>query len=59
MRIFLTLREDLNYAANPSRIEWQRQIRADTKKRMAFCIALITRKIDGCLNNYRLTPVGS
>jgi CRISP-associated protein Cas1 len=37
------------YAANPYRVEWQRETRADPKQRMAFCIDLITRKIDGCI----------
>jgi CRISP-associated protein Cas1 len=37
------------YAANPYRLEWQRETRADPKKRMDFCIDLITRKIDGCI----------
>jgi CRISP-associated protein Cas1 len=31
------------YAANPYRVEWQRETRADPKQRMAFCIDLITR----------------
>jgi CRISP-associated protein Cas1 len=37
------------YAANPYRVEWQRETRTDPKQRMAFCIDLITRKIDGCI----------
>jgi CRISPR-associated protein Cas1 len=31
------------------RVEWQREMRSDPKLRMAFCIDLITRKIDGCI----------
>ena len=37
------------YAANPYRFEWQRETRADPKRRMAFCIELITHKIEGCI----------
>ena len=35
-----------SYAANPYRIKWQRQTRADPRQWMAFCIDLIARKID-------------
>src|SRR5262249_27661489 len=38
-----------SYAANPHRLEWQRETRTDPKKRMAFCINLVSRKIDGCI----------
>jgi hypothetical protein len=38
-----------SYAANPYRVEWQRETRADSNRRMAFCIDLIARKIDGCI----------
>jgi CRISP-associated protein Cas1 len=37
------------HAANPYRVQWQRETRADLKRRMAFCIDLIARKIDGCI----------
>jgi CRISPR-associated protein Cas1 len=37
------------YAANPYRVEWQRETRTDPKQRMAFCIDLIGHKIDGCI----------
>jgi CRISP-associated protein Cas1 len=37
------------YAANPYRVEWQRETRADPQRRMTFCIGLIARKIDGCI----------
>jgi CRISPR-associated protein Cas1 len=37
------------YAANPYRLAWQRETRSDPKRRMAFCIDLITRKIEGCI----------
>jgi CRISP-associated protein Cas1 len=38
------------YAANPYRLEWQLETRADPRQRMAFCIDLIKRKIDSCIN---------
>jgi CRISPR-associated protein Cas1 len=37
------------YAANPHRVQWQRETRSDTKRRMDFCIDLIVRKIEGCI----------
>lgn len=37
------------YAANPYRVQWQRETRSDPKSRMAFSIDLISRKIDGCI----------
>jgi CRISP-associated protein Cas1 len=40
------------YAANPHRIDWQRETRSDPKRRMAFCIDLISRKIDGCIKTF-------
>jgi CRISP-associated protein Cas1 len=43
------------YAANPHRVEWQRETRADPKQRMAFCIDLIARKIDGCIKTLQKT----
>jgi CRISP-associated protein Cas1 len=43
------------YAANPYRVEWQRETRADPKQRMAFCIDLIARKIDGCIKTLEKT----
>ena len=38
-----------NYAANPHRLEWQRETRSDPMRRMTFCIDLVSRKIDGCI----------
>jgi CRISPR-associated protein Cas1 len=37
------------YAANPHRVQWQRETRADPNRRMVFCIDLVTRKIEGCI----------
>jgi CRISPR-associated endonuclease Cas1 len=37
------------YAANPHRVAWQIATRADPHQRMAFCVDLITRKIEGCI----------
>ena len=37
------------YAGNPYRVQWQRETRADPLGPMAFCIDLITRKINGCI----------
>ena len=37
------------YAANRHRVQWQCETRSDPKRRMAFGIELITRKIDGCI----------
>lgn len=37
------------YAANPHRVQWQRQTRANSSARMAWCIDLIARKIEGCI----------
>jgi CRISP-associated protein Cas1 len=37
------------YSANPHRLQWQLETRADPKSRMVFCIDLIARKIDGCI----------
>jgi CRISPR-associated protein Cas1 len=37
------------YTANLYRVEWQRETRSDPKRRMPFCIDLVTRKIDGCI----------
>jgi CRISP-associated protein Cas1 len=34
---------------NPYRVQWQRETRSDAKQRMAFCVDLISRKIDGCI----------
>lgn len=49
------------YAANPYRVEWQRETRSDPKRRMAFCIDLVTRKIGGCIKtlekSVRRTPL--
>jgi CRISP-associated protein Cas1 len=43
------------YAANPHRVEWQRETRSDPKRCMAFCIDLISRKIDGCIKTLEKT----
>jgi CRISPR-associated endonuclease Cas1 len=43
------------YAANPYRVEWQRETRSDPKKRMAFCIDLVSRKIDDCIRTLEKT----
>ena len=37
------------YAANPYRAQWQRETRSDLDKRMAFCISLITKKIEASI----------
>jgi CRISP-associated protein Cas1 len=37
------------YATNSYRVQWQRDTRSDPQRRMAFCIDLVTRKIDGCI----------
>lgn len=37
------------YAANPHRVQWQRETRADHTARMSWCIDLISRKIEGCI----------
>jgi CRISPR-associated endonuclease Cas1 len=37
------------YAANPYRVLWQRETRADEKRRMEFSTALITRKIENSI----------
>lgn len=37
------------YAANPYRVQWQLETRADNDKRMAWSNALIARKIEGCI----------
>jgi CRISPR-associated endonuclease Cas1 len=37
------------YSANPYRVQWQLETRGDPKERMAFCIDLIGRKIEGCI----------
>lgn len=37
------------YAANPHRVQWQRETRADHAARMAWCIDLISSKIEGCI----------
>ena len=38
-----------NNAANPHRLAWQLETRADPRQRMAFCIDLISRKIEACI----------
>lgn len=37
------------YAANPHRVQWQMDTRNNPERRMAFCIDLIIRKIEGCI----------
>lgn len=37
------------YAANPHRVQWQRETRTDHAARMSWCIDLISRKIEGCI----------
>jgi CRISPR-associated endonuclease Cas1 len=37
------------YSGNPHRVAWQIATRADPHQRTAFCIDLITRKIEGCV----------
>jgi CRISP-associated protein Cas1 len=37
------------YAANPYRVQWQRETRSDSEKRMAFCLSLITKKIEASI----------
>lgn len=37
------------YAANPFRVQWQRDTRADERKRMEFAIAKITQKIENSI----------
>jgi hypothetical protein len=40
-----------SFAANRHRAAWQAETRSDPRKRMAFCNALITKKIEG-LHSY-------
>ena len=44
-----TVLGNAGYAANPHRVAWQVETRADPRQRMAFCIDLIGRKIEGCI----------
>jgi CRISPR-associated protein Cas1 len=37
------------YAANPHRVAWQIETRADPRQRMAFSIDLISRKLEACI----------
>jgi CRISPR-associated protein Cas1 len=37
------------YAANPHRVQWQRDTRSNPSARMEWCIGLITRKIEACI----------
>jgi len=37
------------YAANPFRVNWQIETREHTTKRMAFCVSLITKKIEASI----------
>jgi CRISPR-associated endonuclease Cas1 len=45
----LTTMSGQGYSANPYRVQWQLETRVDPKRRMAFCIDLIARKIEGCI----------
>jgi CRISP-associated protein Cas1 len=38
------------YAANPYRVQWQREMRSDHDKRMAFCVSQITKKIEASIH---------
>jgi CRISPR-associated protein Cas1 len=38
-----------SFAADRERVAWQIATRSDRRKRMEFCNALITRKIEGCM----------
>jgi CRISPR-associated endonuclease Cas1 len=44
-----TILSNTGYAANPHRLAWQTATRADPAKRMAFCIDLISSKIESCI----------
>ncbi|SEE46372.1 CRISPR-associated endonuclease Cas1 [Rhizobiales bacterium GAS191] len=44
-----TVLANAGYAANPHRLAWQVEARADPRKRMAFCIDLIARKIEASI----------
>ena len=44
-----TVLGNTGYAANPHRVAWQIETRADPRQRMAFSIDLISRKIEGCI----------
>ena len=44
-----TVLGNIGYAANPHRVAWQIETRADAGRRMAFGIDLITRKLEGCI----------
>ena len=37
------------YSANPYRVERQRETRSDRYKRIAFCVPLITKKIEASI----------
>jgi CRISPR-associated protein Cas1 len=38
-----------SFAANRHRVAWQTETLSDPRKRMQFCNALITKKIEGCV----------
>jgi CRISPR-associated endonuclease Cas1 len=38
------------YAANPYRVQWQRETKADKEKRMEFSISIITKKIENSIS---------
>ena len=44
-----TVLADAGYAANPHRLLWQIETRADPRRRMAFCVDLVARKIEACI----------
>jgi CRISPR-associated endonuclease Cas1 len=44
-----TVASNSGYASNQRRLDWQTETRANPAKRMAFCIDLIARKIEGCI----------
>jgi CRISPR-associated endonuclease Cas1 len=44
-----TVTGNSEYAANPHRVAWQVETRADPQERLAFSIHLVTRKIEGCI----------
>jgi CRISPR-associated endonuclease Cas1 len=44
-----TVLANAGYASIPHRLAWQAEMRADRAGRMAFCIDLISRKIEACI----------
>ncbi len=45
----VTVASGESFAANRERVAWQAETRSDRRKRMEFCNALISRKIEGCI----------